>query len=131
VTLPDRATLRSATLAAIAVAGAGAELLQSTAEPWQLRISAGTLGADVWRERLASLVEVLLPGRNLAPGHLDQIADLAERCSNLHAATSLPLNSEMHLEALKPALKEMAAQLRAIYVAATGEDPWEDEPHAA
>jgi hypothetical protein len=130
-TLPDRADLRIVTLAAITVLGAGAELLQSTAEPWQLKARQGTLGVAPWRARLINLVELLLPGEaapSLPADHLDTIANLAERCANLHAATSLPLRPELHLEAIAPALQEMAAQLRAIYVEVSGEDPWEDEP---
>jgi hypothetical protein len=132
VTLPDEAALIAATFAAAAVAP-DAALFRSSAAPWQLKASAGRTDAATWRGRLVSLVEVLLPGAGATPlaAHLDTLGDLAERCANLHAAASLPLRPELHLEALTPALREMSAQLRQIYVAVAGEDPWEDAPDEA
>jgi len=130
-TLPDEPAMRAAALAAKAIAE-GAEIYRTLSEPWQVKVRPGSVPAADWRGRLIALVEVLLPGEGPGSltGHLDAIAELAERCANLHAATSLPLRPALHLEALTPALKEMAAQLRQIYVEASGENPWEDAPDA-
>jgi hypothetical protein len=134
VTVPDVEQRRRAALAAAAVADGARIYMSAAGPPWLLKASQGGLSATDWRERLIVLAEVLLPGeaaRAPLADHLDQIAELAERCANLHAATTLPLRPEMHLEALTPALKDIATQLRAIYVAVAGENPWEGAPDEA
>ena len=127
---PDVAALERIVMAAYAVAE-GAQLFRSVGQQPMLKVCQGPLSEARWRQVLVNLVEVVLPGPPLltAPAQLDSaaletIADLAERCANLHAATRLPLPPATHLTEIVPALQAMTAQLRAVYVKAAGDDPW-------
>jgi hypothetical protein len=55
----------------------------------------------------------------------DQIASVERRIDNLIGAMQLPMPPVFHLERLKVALPEIRDTLRLIYIAETGEDPWE------
>lgn len=58
----------------------------------------------------------------------DQIAErigtLADKCDNMHAASSMPLPAEAHLPILRSAMLDLRNDLRALHVAMTGDDPW-------
>lgn len=49
----------------------------------------------------------------------------ADRIDNLISAMRLPMSPQMHVEQLRAALPDIMKELREIYVALTGENPWE------
>lgn len=59
---------------------------------------------------------------------LDAIGRLADKANNFAHATLLPLPAKMHAEQLSIGMKDIRDALRKIYVEASGDNPWEDEP---
>jgi hypothetical protein len=59
---------------------------------------------------------------------VEQLGRVVERLANLYGATKLPLRPELHLAGIVPGLKELRDQLRELYVAVSGDDPWEGDP---
>jgi hypothetical protein len=51
-----------------------------------------------------------------------------DRLDNFAHALLLPLKAEMHVAQLKQSLPEIVKELKAGFVEATGENPWECEP---
>ena len=61
--------------------------------------------------------------------HSEQIGRLADKVDSLIHAAQLPLPAQFHLDQLRAALPEIRETLRLIYIAQTGENPWEtDDP---
>ena len=58
---------------------------------------------------------------------LDQIGEIADRCDNLAHAARLPMPPEFHVTQLTRALANVRDQLRALYVEASGDNPWEGQ----
>jgi len=48
-----------------------------------------------------------------------------DRVDNMLASLFLPLPTEMHVEQFRKTLPEIVAELKAGFVEATGENPWE------
>lgn len=57
---------------------------------------------------------------------LERLGQLIDKADNYLAAASLRLPSQMHVEGLTTGLREIRAELLAIYLAAGGENEWED-----
>jgi hypothetical protein len=58
----------------------------------------------------------------------ESIGRLADKCDNLLGAMALPgVPDSLHVRALKAALEEMSSELKAIFVAMTGENPWDEK----
>jgi hypothetical protein len=57
--------------------------------------------------------------------HSELLGRLADHIDNLVGALQLPLPAQTHVDQLKAALPKVRDQLRTIYVAQTGEDPWD------
>lgn len=55
---------------------------------------------------------------------IEQLGKVADTLDNLYHALMLPLSPATHIEYMKAALPEAVANLRAVYVAETGSDPW-------
>ena len=51
-----------------------------------------------------------------------------DRLDSITHGLKLPLASATHVEQLRTILPEIVIELKAGFVAATGENPWEDEP---
>lgn len=56
---------------------------------------------------------------------VEEIGKLADTADNLLATTKLPVSDRIHLEGLKEGLGGIFAKLKDIYVALSGNDPWE------
>lgn len=54
------------------------------------------------------------------------LGDAADTLDNLCHAAMLPMPAQFHLDQLKAALPEVVKNLRAVYVAETGKNPWSD-----
>lgn len=56
----------------------------------------------------------------------EAVGVVSDRLDNLIHAAALPMPPKFHLDQILPALAELRDELRAIHVAMTGENPWED-----
>jgi hypothetical protein len=56
---------------------------------------------------------------------IEQLGLLADRIDNLLGAMQLSMPAQFHLDQLKAALPGLRDQLRLIYIAESGEDPWD------
>jgi len=54
----------------------------------------------------------------------EKIGQLADSIDNAIAARQLPLPPAMHLEQSERMMRDWSKQLKEIYVAMTGENPW-------
>jgi hypothetical protein len=59
--------------------------------------------------------------------HAERIGLASDRLDNLLHAAQLPLPPRMHLEGILPALAEIRDELREVFVALTGENPWNED----
>lgn len=57
----------------------------------------------------------------------DRLADTAD---NYAVAATLPLPATMHTEQLRTGMERIAAELKQLYVAMSGDDPWNDSDSA-
>jgi hypothetical protein len=64
----------------------------------------------------------------MTPENSEKLGLIADRVANLSAALQMPLPDRMHVNQMRASLLEIQAELRAIVVAETGENPWEGEP---
>ena len=55
----------------------------------------------------------------------EKLGQAIDRVDNLAAGLEIPLPASMHVEQLKILLPEIVAELKAGFVEATGENPWE------
>jgi len=60
--------------------------------------------------------------------HIEQIGKLADRLNLYRCATKLSLPPETHVKCLTDAIEDVEKALKAIYIKATGGNPWEGEP---
>jgi hypothetical protein len=58
----------------------------------------------------------------------DTLGEIADSMDSLVHAMKLPMPAQFHLDSLKATLPALVKQLRDLYVAETGENPWEDHP---
>jgi hypothetical protein len=56
--------------------------------------------------------------------NMEALGRLADKVDSLAHALQLPLPPMIHMQALKEALPTVVMELRAIYVAEAGNDPW-------
>lgn len=56
---------------------------------------------------------------------IETIGQLKDQVDSLLCATGLSMPAEFHLNCLKDELKEISETLKRVYIAETGEDPWE------
>ncbi len=62
----------------------------------------------------------------ISPEHLAKLGRLADTADNLAGASKLPMRAEMHVEQLRSGLERMSKELKALYVAMSGDNPWEE-----
>lgn len=55
---------------------------------------------------------------------MEVLGEQADTIANLLAAMNMPLPPQLHLDALRPALTDVLAKLRQVYVTETGDNPW-------
>lgn len=55
----------------------------------------------------------------------ERIGQLADRCDNFAGAAKLPFPDSIHKTQLASGMEEISAELNAIVVDMTGENPWE------
>jgi len=55
----------------------------------------------------------------------EDLGELIDSLDNIAHATILPIPPELHLEALRQALPEKVIALKKVYIAITGENPWD------
>lgn len=60
--------------------------------------------------------------------NMERLGTAADTVSNLLGALQLPLPAGMHVEQMKVQLAALQTELRAIYTAETGDDPWASSP---
>lgn len=58
----------------------------------------------------------------------DRIGRLADRVDNLIAALEIPFPDKTHVAGVKGALPNISADLKALHIELTGENPWEGQP---
>jgi hypothetical protein len=58
---------------------------------------------------------------------LQQIGRLADKCDDYAAASRLPMPAPFHVAQLRAGLEDLSRELRALYVAIAGRDPWKEE----
>ena len=56
---------------------------------------------------------------------VDKLGELADRVDNLAHALRLRVEPRIHVEALSKSLPEVVVSMKEIYVALSGENPWE------
>lgn len=54
----------------------------------------------------------------------DEFGRLIDSLDNLAHALTMPIPAHIHMDAMKSSLPEKVAAFKAIYVKATGENPW-------
>lgn len=57
----------------------------------------------------------------------EQVGQLADRADNFCCASLLGLPAKVHAEQLALGMADIRDALRALYIEATGDDPWTDE----
>lgn len=55
---------------------------------------------------------------------LEVLGKLADQAENYAAASKLPMPPSFHVEQLREGLYDMARQIKDLYVALSGENPW-------
>ena len=58
---------------------------------------------------------------------LDQIGEIADDCDNFAHAAQLPMPPQFHVEQLTRGFEHVRDLLRALYVEASGDNPWEGQ----
>jgi hypothetical protein len=57
---------------------------------------------------------------------VNDIAELADKCDNILAATKIPMPQGFHLDRVRSFLLEASNELKRFYAEHSGEDPWQD-----
>lgn len=57
--------------------------------------------------------------------NIEKIGQVADKVDNYYFALKMPLPAEVHIDQIKIGLKKMSKQLKGIYVAVSGNNPWE------
>lgn len=55
----------------------------------------------------------------------DQLALLADKVDNLRCALNLSMPADFHVNQMKTELESLSKEIKEIYTAETGENPWE------
>jgi hypothetical protein len=66
--------------------------------------------------------------RQITDEQLEQIGLLADKANNFTGAAQLPLPPKMHVEQLSIGMADIRDELRGLYQAITGDNPWEHHP---
>lgn len=61
---------------------------------------------------------------NITNEQLEELGRIVDKASNYDAATKLPVSLHIHAQGMKAGLQELHSDLRSLYVAIAGEDPW-------
>lgn len=61
---------------------------------------------------------------NLTEDQLEDLGRIADMADNFHAAAGMQLPASMHIECLRTGMSAISEQIKAIYVKASGADPW-------
>lgn len=61
----------------------------------------------------------------------ERIGEVADRLDSLAAGLVIPLPPAMHIDMLKSILPQLRDELRSVYVAETGDNPWATHPGGA
>lgn len=60
---------------------------------------------------------------------LNRLGELADQCDNYVGASMLPyLQPAYHVTQMRYGFRQLSKALKQLYVEATGENPWENEP---
>lgn len=59
---------------------------------------------------------------------MEQLGEASDSLDSLIAAMQLPMPAKFHLDMLKATLPKIVEQMRAVYVAETGINPWSTHP---
>lgn len=62
---------------------------------------------------------------------LERLGQLIDRCDNNLSAATLPLSAYIHVAGLTAGMRDVRAELFAIYTEAGGENVWEEQHEAA
>lgn len=66
--------------------------------------------------------------KHITDEQLEQIGLLADKANNFTGAAQLPLPPHIHVEQLSSGMASLRDELRAVYRAVSGDDPWENHP---
>lgn len=66
------------------------------------------------------------PQMTLTPDQLDRLGRLADKADNFSHAAKMPLPDSVHKTCLLEGMGDIRNELRAIYVEASGENPWKE-----
>lgn len=66
--------------------------------------------------------------RFMTDANADSMGRQIDSLRNALAATRLPLPPHIHVDGMKSIIESAEAELRKVYIAETGDDPWEDHP---
>jgi hypothetical protein len=66
--------------------------------------------------------------KEITEEQLEEIGQLSDTADNLLGASELPLPPQMHIEGMRGGLTDIRNDLRRIYRAISGDDPWEHHP---
>ena len=61
----------------------------------------------------------------LTEDQLEDLGRIADMADNYHAAAGMQLPESMHIECLRTGMAAISEQIKAIYVAASGANPWQ------
>jgi hypothetical protein len=57
---------------------------------------------------------------------IDDLGQLADKCDNFVAGSSLPIPDEIKIEQMRKTLDEVQSKLKQYYIQITRENPWAD-----
>ena len=61
----------------------------------------------------------------------DRIGEIADRLDSLACGLVIPMSADVHVAMLKSILPQLRDELRSVYVAETGDNPWATHPGGA
>ncbi len=61
---------------------------------------------------------------NLTPDQLDDLGKIADKADNYIVATQMQLPASLHIEALKGGMESISEEIKKLYEAVSGENPW-------
>ena len=59
-------------------------------------------------------------------GNVNELGEAIDTVDNLAHALNLPIPDSLHVKAMREALPDAVAALKAAFVKVTGDNPWED-----
>jgi len=57
---------------------------------------------------------------------LDELGKIADSIDNIICALEMPLPDKLHLAMVKTKLKEWSKDIKSLYTAISGDNPWEE-----